>query len=466
MKINLSKLENKYYYAINRYFWHLLIALSLLLIAIGAAVYLWSYVPPKKEQVVKGPKPEKPAYPSLQKVDAYDIIAALPKKKKKIEKPAPETDKNEPAEELQPDYEPLQRTQENKTVDSAAMRAFYESLAYTKELIPIAGNKSFWLNKYEYYFASPRDRKLYRKTKNPAFRKRRLKQKGFDVRFSEYADRQGFKDYDEKNRLLSSLNIMLEAHDSINRKTFANDFLTTFPARRYGLSVIDRRFKAIAQVLKHIPAKEQKAAYRELWNFINSNPNDGMDMVRYMGRIIDKIQKDQRLAFIKQMEREYYGYYNNNLNAFIESTDNFLEMLSQLPADNQAEALRIYYRYYRHNNLERARRIRQIDREYEQAVNKWENDYRNALRRADTRYNAELYKRKNYRSWSLKGIISAFAAILVLTLILLTVSMIRNINRLTEAIYENNRQMNLHMENLATAQTHHPENQDKEEDNG
>ena len=148
----------------------------------------------------------------------------------------------------------------------------------------------------------------------------------------------------------------------------------------------------------------------------------------------------------KYSEREYYNYYNNNLNAFIESTDNFIKMLPQLPSDNQVEALRIYYKYYRHNNNERSRKIREIDRAYSQALRKWESDYQNELRRAESEFYAKKQKKRFYRSWSLKGILSAFASILILTLIVLIVSMIRNVNRLTEAIYENNRQMNVRMD--------------------
>ena len=450
MKINFSQLENKYYYAINRYFWHLLIALSILSIVIGILVYTWTYVPPSKRQVEKGPKPEKTEYPAAQKVDASDIIAALPRKARKTQPtPKPETPTSD---ELDVDYETSPAPPQTHQVDSAAMREYFNTMAMTKELIPYTQNKSFWDNKYQYYFASERDRKLYRKTKNPAFRKRQLTRKGFDIRFAEYAERQGYKDYEKKKQLLSALNIMLVALDSTNRKKFAEKFITTFPAHRYDVATIHERFKAMAPVVSALPPDRQFSGYRMLWNFISRNPNDGLEMVKYEGKIIERIQKDQRADFLRRMEREYYAHYNNNLNAFVESTDNFIKMLPQLPSSNQAEALRIYYDYYRRNNNERSRRIREIDREYAQAVTQWENDYQQRLRQAQNEYMAKKRRKKHFREWSVESMAGAFASVLILTIILLIVSMIRNINRLTEAIYENNRQMNHHVEHFLSQQ--------------
>jgi len=442
MKINFSKLENYYYYSINRYFWHLLIALSLLVIIGGAVIYIWSYVPPTKEHVEQGPKPQKESYPPLQKVSADEILAALPKKKIKIEEKK-EVSSTTEEPELDIDYEKPVKT---KQIDSAALQRYYSALAITKNLIPYDENKSFWENRYEYYFPSERDRKLYRKTKNPAFRKRRLVAKGFDIRFNDYAERQGFDTYDEKAQLLEALNKVLEAFDPIYRKEFANYFTTSFPARRYDLRSIENRFDAIAQVLSKIQTKKQWKAYSKLWNFINRNPNDGLPMVLYQGQIVDSIAPGQRLAFMEQMIAEYNRHYNNNLNALIESTDYFLKLLPRMPADNQAEALKIYYHFYRRNNNERLSKIREIDRKYAQDVNEWKQSYYEALRRAENDYLREKRKREDWRGWSVKGILVAFGSVLLLSIILLIISMIRNINRLTEAIYENNQLVANHLE--------------------
>jgi len=117
----LSRLENKYYYNVSRYFWHIIIALSLLAIAGGVLTYFWSLVPPSKPTVVKAPAPQKQAYPALKKVALQDILDKLPKQKKN--KPAPPEPKPE-EKETQEDTGLFEEEQVVTQIDSAALKHF------------------------------------------------------------------------------------------------------------------------------------------------------------------------------------------------------------------------------------------------------------------------------------------------------------------------------------------------------
>ncbi len=443
-KINFSNLENKYYYTINRYFWHLLIGISILIILAGIGVLLWSYVPPHERKVVKPQPPTKEAYPEISEVKIENILKKLPVEKNKQE--------NNKTEDTMIMPEPEFNAEENnkpKIIDSLALSNFYDQITKTKELIPFAENQSFWNNQYITYFASESDRKLFRKTKNPSFKKAKLTKKGFTERFIDFTDAKKRTDYADKEKILKSVNTLLESlADVESRINFIENYFFYIPLNRYKVNQIEERFSKIAKVLQNLPSKNQLNAYYYIWRFINKNPKDGLNMIDYQSEIIPKFSYASREAVIKKMHREYYNYYNNNLNALIESTNGFIKLLPKLPIDGtQAHALSIYYNEYRKNNQLRNKRIREIDKAYEHAVQKWEKNYNDELRKAKMEYISKLDTREKYRFWSIKGIFGSFITVLFLSVIVLVISMIRNVNRLTEAIYENNK---IFLENMSS----------------
>jgi len=448
-KLSLSKLENYYYYAINRYFWHIIIALSLLIIISGIAVYGWSYVPPKKKEVVKPPQPEKAPYPELQQVDANDILKAL-STRQKLPVQQEEEEDDEFLMAAEPVYTQREKSEE-QTVDSVGLKMFYDELAVTKQIIPYQTNRKFWTNKYEFYFELERDKKLYRKTKNPKFRKKRLVRQAFDKNFIEFTDLYGYASYRDKAQFLRALNTMLMSLDSTQYQEFIHQYFFRIPLKKYSPEIIENRYNVISKAVKAIPEKEKKFyAYNILWNFIEKNPQDGYRMVQYQADNINRFVPEIRLAALQTMHDEYYRHYDYNLAGFKESTDNFFKIINSLPQDKrQADALKIYYDKYWNNNLERSKQIKQIDREYAQAVRQWEENYQLELMQAENEFKNKLNTRKKFRNLSIKSIGLAFVTVLLLSIILLIISMIRNVNRLTEAVYENNR---LFIENMKNPQ--------------
>jgi len=427
----LSTLENKYYYAVSRYFWHIVIAMGILGIGAGILVYFWTLIPPSKREVVKQPTPQKPNYPDLREVTIQDIIQALPKKKEKVFKVTQQME-----EEIQTDdYE---EEQDIAQIDSAALATFNRTLGQTKMLIPVEKNKTFWQNSYKKEFKTERDRKMYRKTHDPRLYQKVLINTGFKTRFIKFSDKQNVQSYYEKANLLDSYNQLLKHLDSVNRIKFIENTGLKLPVKYLGTKEIDKRLKAIGSLINKVPADEQLKLFNDLWYFIKNNPNDGVSLIDYLSGNIDQVPYEARTTFIKNVLKEYIRHYNNNPYGLKEATNHFIDKITNLEPDRVPIALKIYYRLYRQNNSERAVEIAKINQSYNQTLAKIDREYQQALAQARADYIRANHKKKSWREWSYKGIFAGFISLLLFSLVLLILSMIRNVNRLTEAMYEQN----------------------------
>ncbi len=443
----LSALENKYYYAVSRYFWHLIIAIGILGIGAGILVYFWTLVPPSKREVVKQSPPPKPKYPELKEITLQQIIQALPKKKKKISPPVT----NPQVEET---YEPeTYREEEIVTIDSAALANFNRIIGQTKILIPVDKNKDFWNDQYKMVFNSERDKKMYRKTHNPNLMHTVLVSSGFKTKFINYTDREKLKSYYDKAELLSTYNRFIKNLDTINRKKFILNTGLKLPVKSLGTKEIDKRLNAIGLSVKNVPAEEQLKLFDILWRFIRNNPNDGIPLVKYLGENINKVPYTYRTDFIKNVLNEYVRYYNNNLYGLKEATNHFFDKIDWLEPDRVPLALKIYYKLYRNNNKERAREIERINRDYNQKLAEIDRQYQTELAQAQADYLRAKYKKQSWREWSYKGIFSGFISLLLFSIVLLVLSMIRNVNRLTEAMYEQNYNIQQQLNNVLDKQS-------------
>ncbi len=446
----LSALENKYYYAVSRYFWHIIIVIGILGIGAGILVYFWTLVPPKERQVVKQPIPPKPGYPQLKEVSLQDIIQALPKKKVKTEKPA-----SDKAEE---DYEPYNYQEEQNVVgiDSVALANFNRVLGQTKMLIPEEKNTIFWEDRYQKTFKSERDKRMYKKTHNPNLYTLTLSRSGFKTRFIKFTDRQKLKSYYDKADLLDAYNHIIEHLDSINRITFLEKIGFNISVKKLGTKEIYKRMSTISLLLDKVPAKEQLKLFNILWRFIRNNPNDGIPLTKYLSNDIDRAPFKTRTKFINNVLKEYVTYYNNNLYGLKEATNHFYENIPKLEPDIVPLALKIYYKLYRKNNYERTRQIEKINHNYNKTIADIEREYQKELAQAKADYMRANHKKQSWRQWSYKGIFAGFVSLLLFSLVLLILSMIRNVNRLTEAMYEQNHSFQNQLNKVINTQIEKP----------
>jgi hypothetical protein len=143
------------------------------------------------------------------------------------------------------------------------------------------------------------------------------------------------------------------------------------------------------------------------------------------------------LQFIKKIQKQYKYKYNNKLDALIEATNQFLPYVKQIENDKQSLALEIFYRLYYENNKERSKEIQTIENQYKMELASWEAQYQAALTKANIKYQLEKSKKSTLREMSYESMAGGFVAVLLISLILLILSMIRNVNRLSEAMFEN-----------------------------
>ena len=450
----LSVLENKYYYAVSRYFWHLVIALGLLGIGAGILVYVWTLVPPSKREVIKQMTPAKPAYPDLKNVALKEIMAALPKKKSHNAQAEALRKINEMTDDV--GSETYQEEQATALIDSAALATFNKALGQTKALIPVAYNPDFWSDRYETYFNSPRDKKMYHKTHDPNLRHSRLVSSGFKTRFINFTRRNKLTSYYDKATLLQIYNRTLEKFDIDQRKKFINQIGLLLPVKSLGSRQIEKRLTAIGLLLDQVAADQQIKFFGTLWDFIRNNPNDGIPLLQYLAKHIDKVPYLIRIDFIKKVLNEYTGHYNNNLYGLEEATNHFYSDIAKIPTSDVPEALKVYYKIYRKNNRKRTLKIAKIDHDYNRKLAGINRKYQIELAQAQADYNRAYYKKQSWRAWSYKGIFAGFFTLLLISLILLILSMIRNVNRLTEAMYEQNHNFQNQLNRVLTSQKEQP----------
>ncbi len=430
-KLKLSTLENKYYYGISRYFWHFIIALAIIGVIAGIATLTWSKIPVSKKKVVKPAKPVKPKYPQ-QKTVSYDaLVNALPKDRpKRVSRPKNiEIEENLPP----PDEKPV------KIVDSAAIANFERELGYTKMLIPYSSNKSFWEGAGKYVFKNSRDEKMYRKTHNPKYKTWVPAKEKFKKRYIKYTKKENLEGYNQKTALLKGINAFLSKVAISNRKNLVNNKLLYTNVNNYGLENTVIMYSKIGDILSKLDTTTQFYYYYPLKRFVRSNPNDGIKILEYVNKLLDKTYKDQRPDFMDVILKEYKDNYNNNLSSLIEATNQFMPYLKNIAPEQQAEALKIFYKLYRQNNADRSNRIRQIESDYAQTIQNWEAEFQKQVAESEAAYFAKKRAKKELSEWSYKGIVSSFGVVLIISLFLLVLSMVRNVNKLSEAILENNK---------------------------
>ncbi len=427
----LSKLENQYYYGISRYFWHIIIGLSVLAVFFGILLYVWTQIPPGKKHVAKGMKPVKKEYPALKQINLNEIYNAMPV----VNTQPQEQDITDQEYEPPIDYGnvPTQK------VDSTAIYNFENELGTTKSLIPEEQNKAFWQGTGHRGFASERDKKMFKKTHNPKYSKWIYDTPGFKKRYLVYTKWQNINDYNDKTKLLKAINSILQNISSVNRTKIINQKLLDIHVSRLGLNKATSMYRQIGKVLRKLSEGEQIKMFQTLFNFAYNNPNDGLPLLNYESKIIDSVAYPARSLFLRRIQKEYVNYYNNNINSLTKATDHFLPYLRKISPDKQEIALKVYYELYRKNNKELNQQIQQIDNEYRNEVANWESDFRRRVEQANMEYQSKLRQKKEYRWWSYKGIAYGFVSVLIISLFLLVLSMVRNVNRLSEAMLENNK---------------------------
>jgi hypothetical protein len=284
------------------------------------------------------------------------------------------------------------------------------------------------------YYTYPEGERKYRVTKNKKYRRWIVTAPGLKDRLAGIMDKNGFETYNDKALLLSEYNKFLKNIDIGNRRKILLELMDFYLVSN---NKTIEGVKALAQLIPTFKNNIQKSFKREAL-FIKNNPTDGVGMIQFEASILTKFTVPDRMQTAQVIKSEYLRHYDYNLAGLKENTLNFIKMLPQFSEGQQALSLQYYYQIYRKKNASRVDKIREIENNYSNQLAKIEEEYSQGLVEAEYVFESRKTKKKELRSSSLKAIGLGTGAVLLVTLILLLLSMIRNINRLAEAMLKNN----------------------------
>lgn len=423
----LSKLENKYYYGISRTFWHILIAIASILTVVALLITIYTYIPTVEDKIDEPVYPSKQTYPNSKPVKVEEINALLPKEKQV--KPLLIQEVEE--EEAEITSAPVIQTKTDG-IDPVALAKFEEELIKLKTIVSPENNNAFWNGSGTYVIT---DKRRYQRTKSDQYRKFITITSPFRevfIRNTDYND--SFPSYDEKSQLLNAINSFLANIPLDKRAEFA---LLISNLKNGSIEKTVETIRTLGGVLEHIDEKELDKAYDRLFKFAKRNPNDGNKVLKYLESNINKFQNDQRIDAIQVLIREFSPRYDGMVKGFTNSTDDFFKIINQIPDNQQALALKKYYLLYHTKNANMDRQIQQIELAHQQQIAQLQRKYQEDLAQAKINYNNKKAEKSTLRWSSIRGFAIALGTILIISIILLLLAMIRNVNRLAQAMLEN-----------------------------
>lgn len=424
-----SNLENKYYYGISRTFWHILIGIAVIGGIIAILVIGYSYFPTAKKEVFKASAPTKTPYPKQSGVALSEILEALPKEKQQPQQEVATSETNDAPPTPPPPRQPANN-------DQVGRKEFDAAIAELKNELPPNKFKSLWEGQGKWVIT---DRVRYDMTQSDQYRKWVPTVEGFETLIIENTDYLGFKSYQEKSDFVRGVQDLIKPITGDQKVLIAKKALN-FKNRT--LENTRTSFQAMANVLKLYPDNQVAVGYELAKDFLKRNPNDGLSMLGFQEAFLTNIDQEQRIATVKILQDEYSNYYNNNLDGFKENTQQFSQYISDVPLDQQSLALINYYSIYRNKNTDRLNQIQEIENNYNQELAEIEAQYKISLANAESEFLLKNSEKEQWRIMSLKSAAIAFGSILLITVILLLLSMIRNVNRLAETLIETTKQQN------------------------
>ncbi len=421
----LNHLENNIYYRIVQVLGHLVMAVAVLALAASIFAYLWSVTPTIKPNVRKGPAPTKEKYPELELPKA-DTVVARAKANEEVYK---SVDFNMLLRYLPKSYYEKANAYDTTTlklnIADTSLQAGFDRL---KLLIPVDSNKHFWEGTVvKTFVGGARGRKLYMKTKNPKYIKYESLGDDFVSRFNKYAEKYQFSPI-EKRQLLKVLEEVLSILPQERRVNFINNKFFRVPVDRIGKENLLKFFHWAYRVAGHLEPDRAEEYFDLMYMFQARNPSDGPDILRYFKRWDDSLPVDQRKYFLATMTNRYEDNYDNRWQDLKTQTDTYTAMLKDMPDDVKGIGLAAFYDLYDEGLEQLQEEIRRIDERYADALQAWEDDYQRRKQRAWDKYHRTKNSKENTRFWATKTARGSFVGIIIVSILLLIISTIRNLN--------------------------------------
>lgn len=424
MKKNiLSRLENKVYYGISRTFWHIIIGVAALVIFAGILVIGYSFLPTSKREVVKEDYPEKQAYPPKSEISLNELLAAMIAEKYEMRELPSEAYSDTKRDE----------TQVVKTKDTTGLHAFELSVAQLRNLISPTKHPDFWNGKGTWEII---DQRRWLITKSNQFRRYIRQENGYQQKALSAIFNNGFDSYIEATEIMEAIYDAVKKVPDSERIFLAEELIDE---KNGSLEKTISSIDAMGELLAILPNNTIRDGYRTVRKFMQNNPNDGVSMVAFQGKYLVDFGAEERFDAMLLLNRTYRAYYDNNLEALKEIALDYGKIVYGVPPSQHVVGLSFFFDLYKSRNADRMLTIQEIETAHASAIAQIEAEYQSQLMQANREYNAKESQKEEFRWYSLQGLGVGFVAVLLISVILLLLSMVRNVNRLAQAMLANTR---------------------------
>lgn len=400
MKDFLEKLEEKFVFKTSRYFFHVLVGIAILGLLSGVLLLLWGITPSAKPEV------KKTEYPPAIQVSAEELLpvvippakAAKPKEAAAQPAPAPETPAGEKKTEI---------------MDSTQI-AYNRALDSLKALIPPA--KYSWADRGRWERGYYRDRRGNYQYGDYWV----IDAYGLQSQLESAFREAGAESFTQKTALLDSYLPVLRLFEEKQRVAVLKSLLL------YTKESVAASQSNVALLAAAIPnfSTEKTDFLNKLAQFGKKNPRDGAAFIAYANQILPNFDRAYAEPVLDALINSYYRFFDD-IEYQKRVTGPFLSLLPRFEGPYQARAVEAYYSMYFSKNQSREQQIALIERQYERD-----------LREAESILAQKQAAKAVHRYRGLIGVGGSIMFIAVVALILVLLSIQRNIKEIRARVAE------------------------------
>jgi len=289
-------------------------------------------------------------------------------------------------------------TGETASVNNESLERYLEKLSELIELVPDVKKVSQTCLEYSYWYGCSR---YSQDTIN---------------RVNDALDKLQINDYDNRIQLINIYIKIASNYEKKNRFNSLNAALNigTEDFSKY-LADLTTLYKADSALKPNINLLKKNASLLE------KNPNDGKPLLQYIIQSAPSFNDSVWQDFASYMLDIYYKKFKT-FQTSKEYTDNFLPMAKEFEASQQVSALKKYHDLLSEKNEVREQKIKEIDSKYDMD-----------LAKAEMEYEAKKSGQSDIRKTSAIAIGGAIVTIAIFALILVILSIQRNVVKLLKA---------------------------------
>jgi hypothetical protein len=415
MKTNyFTKIEDKYVFNISLIFWHVFIALSTVAIVLSVIVFLWSVIPPQERKVIKQSYPEKQQIPAPVAVMINELSF---EEAGKVEAP--------PVQEI--NHAEVAKRKEIEYEDNQGEEEYNASINALKKLIP--PSKYSWAGSG--YWTYPYGERYWEVYKQERYRQWNIKEASVEDKLEKSYRVSKATTYINKKQLLDAYTTVVKLFPE-EKRLGALQYLMDNVSNNVSQNI--NVCQSVSKVIDKMDNEKSISYMNQILIFGKKNPNDGSPFIDYISTILDKFDIQKRAKTIDLLINSYYNYFNQNFEKQKEATDLFIPMLAEIKGEYHPKALMQYYGLYIDKNYEREKLITKIDNEYQQKIERINNQFMKDQALAA----AELEERKivkaGFRYKSILGLGGGILLIVLIGTLLVFLSIQRSVRKIEEKL--------------------------------